>query len=77
MLNPLLPYLPSQISTILLHSSTTNDLTTAKTYFTSAFDFSRKFMFKWSVNWNWMGREWFEREEVGRGLLGLHVSLHG
>jgi hypothetical protein len=46
----------------------------AKRYFASAFDLGREFMFKWSVNWRWVGEERFLSPEFKWGLLGSHVS---
>ncbi|KAG7531424.1 hypothetical protein FFLO_04345 [Filobasidium floriforme] len=41
----------------------------AKDYFTSAFDLSRAFLFKWSVNWNFVGQETFDSGGFKRVLL--------
>lgn len=46
----------------------------ARDYFTSAFDFSRSFLFKWSVNWNFVGESIFNSSEFKYGLLICHVS---
>lgn len=32
-------------------------LVDARAYFGKAFEFDRKFLFKWSVNWNFLGEE--------------------
>jgi hypothetical protein len=45
----------------------------AKDYFTSAFDFSRSFLFKWSVNWNFLGESIFASSGFKYGLLLCHV----
>lgn len=44
-------------------------------YFSRAFDLSRQFMFKWTVNWRFVGEENFLSREFSLGLLVLHVSL--
>ncbi|GHJ86063.1 hypothetical protein NliqN6_2465 [Naganishia liquefaciens] len=44
----------------------------AQTYFASAFDFGREFLFKWSVNWRWLGEDTFLSKELKRGLLISH-----
>jgi alpha-1,3-mannosyltransferase len=48
----------------------------AKDYFTSAFDLSRAFLFKWSVNWNFVGQETFDSGGFKRVLLFGQVRIH-
>lgn len=42
-------------------------------YISGAFNFSRSFDWKWTVNWRWLGEEAFKSQELSRGLLALHV----
>ncbi|KAJ5160001.1 Dol-P-Man:Man(5)GlcNAc(2)-PP-Dol alpha-1-3-mannosyltransferase [Penicillium canariense] len=44
-------------------------------YLSKAFELSRQFMFKWTVNWRFVGQEIFLSREFSLGLLVLHVSL--
>ena len=46
-------------------------------YLTRAFELTRQFMFKWTVNWRFVGEETFLSKEFSFGLLALHVSLLG
>lgn len=47
----------------------------ALTYLHSAFNFSREFLWEWTVNWRWLGEEAFESIELSRGLLVGHVLV--
>ncbi|KAJ5690258.1 hypothetical protein N7462_004650 [Penicillium macrosclerotiorum] len=49
--------------------------TNAVGYISKAFELSRQFMFKWTVNWRFVGEENFLSREFSLGLLALHVSL--
>mmetsp|Transcript_25544 Transcript_25544/g.28381 ORF Transcript_25544/g.28381 Transcript_25544/m.28381 type:complete len:293 (-) Transcript_25544:19-897(-) len=42
-------------------------------YFNKAFEFKREFLFKWSVNWNYLGEEIAINPNFALGLLSLHV----
>ncbi|KAJ5492269.1 Glycosyltransferase ALG3 [Penicillium expansum] len=44
-------------------------------YLSRAFELSRQFMFKWTVNWRFVGEETFLSREFSVGLLVLHISL--
>lgn len=44
-------------------------------YLSKAFELSRQFMFKWTVNWRFVGEETFLSREFSLGLLMLHISL--
>ncbi|KAJ5893520.1 hypothetical protein N7495_005211 [Penicillium taxi] len=44
-------------------------------YLSRAFELSRQFMFKWTVNWRFIGEESFLSKEFSIGLLVLHVSI--
>lgn len=46
-------------------------------YITRAFELTRQFMFKWTVNWRFVGEETFLSKEFSLGLLALHLSLLG
>lgn len=45
----------------------------ATSYFRRAFDFSREFLWEWTVNWRWLGEEVFEEPSFARVLLLLHL----
>ncbi|KAI9886113.1 MAG: hypothetical protein M1823_002073 [Watsoniomyces obsoletus] len=51
--------------------------TNALGYFSRAFEFSRSFLFKWTVNWRFVGEETFGSPAFSLTLLILHVSLLG
>lgn len=44
-------------------------------YLTRAFEFSRQFLFKWTVNWRFVGEQTFLSRWFSLLLLGLHVSI--
>ena len=44
-------------------------------YFNKAFEFKREFLFKWSVNWNYLGEEVATNHLFAFLLLGLHLSF--
>ena len=44
-------------------------------YLSKAFEFSRQFFFKWTVNWRFVGEEKFLSKEFALVLLGLHVLV--
>lgn len=44
-------------------------------YITKAFEFSRVFLYKWSVNWRFVPESIFLSKPFATALLGLHVSL--
>lgn len=46
-----------------------------RSYFASAFEFTRQFLFKWTVNWRFVGEEAFLSRPFSLALLGAHVSL--
>lgn len=50
-----------------------DDMEHIRSYFSSAFDFSRQFLFKWTVNWHLLGEERFLSPTFAKTLLGLHV----
>lgn len=43
-------------------------------YLSQAFEFSRQFLFKWTVNWRFLGEETFLSLEFASALLACHVS---
>lgn len=47
----------------------------ARSYVTKAFEFTRQFFFKWTVNWRFVGEEIFLSRPFSLGLLGLHLVL--
>lgn len=50
-------------------------MSNAKSYVSKAFEFSRVFMFKWTVNWRFVGEERFLSRSFSYSLLALHVAL--
>ncbi|KAJ5412950.1 hypothetical protein N7465_005255 [Penicillium sp. CMV-2018d] len=44
-------------------------------YLSRAFELSRQFLFKWTVNWRFVGEETFLSREFSVGLIVLHISL--
>lgn len=44
-------------------------------YFLRAFDLGRQFLFKWTVNWRFVGEDTFLSRGFAVGLLLLHVTL--
>lgn len=46
-------------------------------YLSRAFELSRQFMFKWTVNWRFVGEETFLSGEFSLALLILHLYLLG
>ncbi|KAJ5747444.1 uncharacterized protein N7511_009140 [Penicillium nucicola] len=49
--------------------------TNATSYLSRAFELSRQFLFKWTVNWRFIGEETFLSREFSLGLIVLHISL--
>ncbi|KAI5474876.1 hypothetical protein MNV49_002320 [Pseudohyphozyma bogoriensis] len=47
----------------------------ALTYFHTAFDFKREFLWEWTVNWRWVGEEAFESVTFSKVLLVAHVVV--
>ncbi|ORX35727.1 putative Dol-P-Man:Man(5)GlcNAc(2)-PP-Dol alpha-1,3-mannosyltransferase [Kockovaella imperatae] len=47
----------------------------AKAYFTSAFDFSRQFLYEWTVNWRFVSERTFHSKQVATGLLIGHMTV--
>lgn len=46
-----------------------------RVYIAQAFDLSRQFLFKWTVNLRFLGEDLFLHPALGRGLLLLHAAL--
>ncbi|PWY84938.1 alpha-1,3-mannosyltransferase [Aspergillus heteromorphus CBS 117.55] len=46
-------------------------------YLSRAFELTRQFMFKWTVNWRFAGEELFLSKRFSLALLALHVCLLG
>jgi alpha-1,3-mannosyltransferase len=44
-------------------------------YISKSFELSRQFLFKWTVNWRFIGEETFLSREFSLALLVLHISL--
>ncbi|KAH6571508.1 hypothetical protein BASA50_003510 [Batrachochytrium salamandrivorans] len=44
-----------------------------KSYLTCAFDFSRQFLHRWTVNWRFVPEDLFSSSEFAMGLLALHI----
>ncbi|KAI1327476.1 glycosyltransferase family 58 protein [Xylariaceae sp. FL0255] len=47
----------------------------AQGYLSRAFELSRQFFFKWTVNWRFIGEETFLSRPFALGLLGMHVLV--
>ena len=45
-----------------------------QSYIKNAFDFSRVFLYKWTVNWRFLKEEWFLHPIFAKILLGAHIS---
>lgn len=46
-----------------------------RTYFASAFDFSRDFLYEWTVNWRFLDEKTFHSRDLAIQLLILHVRF--
>ena len=46
-------------------------------YVSRAFELTRQFLFKWTVNWRFVGEEWFLSRKFSLLLLTLHLVLLG
>ena len=44
-------------------------------YLAGAFDFSRVFLYKWTVNWRFVPEEIFISKPFAKGLLGVHLVI--
>lgn len=44
-------------------------------YLAGAFDFSRMFLYKWTVNWRFVPEEIFISKPFAKGLLGVHLVI--
>ncbi|KAL4904871.1 hypothetical protein BDW74DRAFT_23034 [Aspergillus multicolor] len=44
-------------------------------YFERAFEFGRQFMFKWTVNWRFVGEDIFLSTRFSQGLIALHLLI--
>ena len=49
--------------------------TIRKHFIKNAFDFGRQFMYKWTVNWKFVGKEVFQSNSFHSLLLALHISV--
>eukprot|EP00350_Pseudokeronopsis_sp_OXSARD2_P013133 CAMPEP_0170568476 /NCGR_PEP_ID=MMETSP0211-20121228/81229_1 /TAXON_ID=311385 /ORGANISM="Pseudokeronopsis sp., Strain OXSARD2" /LENGTH=160 /DNA_ID=CAMNT_0010890391 /DNA_START=406 /DNA_END=884 /DNA_ORIENTATION=- len=47
----------------------------AQAYFSKAFEFNREFLFKWSVNWQFLGEQTAMSPVIAKILLAAHLSL--
>lgn len=47
----------------------------AKSYFSRAFELTRVFLYKWTVNWRFVPEATFLSQPFAIGLLSLHVAL--
>ena len=44
-------------------------------YLSGAFDFSRAFLYKWTVNWRFVPEEIFLSKPFAKGLLAIHLFI--
>lgn len=63
------------LTQVLLAGPFASSSVSLSTYFTNAFNFSREFLWEWTVNWRWVGQDAFESSELSGGLLIAHVVL--
>jgi len=49
----------------------------SRAYWTTAFDLSREFLYKWTVNWRFIDEQQFLSKELARGLLCAHIATIG
>ena len=47
----------------------------AKGYLARSFELTRQFLFKWTVNWRFVGEERFLSREFATGLIAVHLAL--
>ncbi len=47
----------------------------AKGYLARSFELTRQFLFKWTVNWRFVGEERFVSREFAMSLLAVHLAL--
>ena len=47
----------------------------ARSYLSRAFELTRQFLFKWTVNWRFVGEETFLSQSFARALLAAHATL--
>jgi alpha-1,3-mannosyltransferase len=47
----------------------------ARSYVSRAFELTRQFLFKWTVNWRFVGEEAFLSQNFARSLLAAHATL--
>ncbi|GFZ46746.1 Asparagine-linked glycosylation protein 6 [Saitozyma sp. JCM 24511] len=46
-----------------------------RAYFASAFDFSRQFFYKWTVNWRFLSERFFLSQTLSTSLVATHLGL--
>lgn len=46
-------------------------------YISRAFEFTRRFLFKWTVNWRFVGEDVFISQSFALALLAVHASILG
>ena len=46
-----------------------------RSYVTRAFEFTRQFLYEWTVNWRFVSEETFLSKEFTLGLLAVHAML--
>ncbi|KAK3113453.1 dolichyl-P-Man:Man(5)GlcNAc(2)-PP-dolichol alpha-1,3-mannosyltransferase [Teratosphaeriaceae sp. CCFEE 6253] len=49
--------------------------TNPRSYLSRAFELSRQFLFKWTVNWRFLGEDTFLSKPFSLALLGAHAAL--
>lgn len=65
----------SIIATVQVVISLPFTLHDAKAYLSCAFDFSRAFLYVWTVNWRFFDEKTFLSQPFAKGLLALHLGL--
>lgn len=67
------PLLCIALPQVILASPFLTTSSSALTYFSTAFNLRREFLWEWTVNWRWLGEEAFAKKELAGGLMLVHL----